>query len=428
MKCFITLLGAFLLVAPLQASIITIPDNAFTIQAGIDMASILDTVFVKVGTYNEYLSIDKQITLLGQAMNCTFITGNDTGTVIQITSPGVIVRKFTVSGSGAFHESEMPWDAAIKITEADNCIIESCQLINNGGAGIALSESSYCIFRHNQIRNNYSGIYFYESPDYPEIDNTQNLIEYNHITDNDQIGIKLEHALAAHHRGNVITCNEISRNGNGGLWMIMSYNDTIAYNQFSFNLYCFSYMECSGGGGNNLFHHNIFQSPDENSAVHYCEDYMGYNYWTQPDTCVGNYWANYTGTDSNGDGIGDSEYGVGEYPEIDWCPLMSYADSDGDGVADYVDNCPNIANPDQSDMNGDGIGDVCDAFVCGDANGDKLINIGDAVSIISYVFRDGSAPEPEMAGNANCDGSCNVGDAVYLISYIFRGGPPPCCQ
>lgn len=42
---------------------------------------------------------------------------------------------------------------------------------------------------------------------------------------------------------------------------------------------------------------------------------------------------------------------------------------------------------------------------------------------------------PAMAqvkcGDSNGDGKLNVGDAVYIISYIFRGGPPPaetCCD
>lgn len=40
-------------------------------------------------------------------------------------------------------------------------------------------------------------------------------------------------------------------------------------------------------------------------------------------------------------------------------------DFDGDGVSDDVDNCPTIANADQSDFNGDGVGDACglDNFV-----------------------------------------------------------------
>ncbi|MBK7141813.1 MAG: thrombospondin type 3 repeat-containing protein [bacterium] len=35
-------------------------------------------------------------------------------------------------------------------------------------------------------------------------------------------------------------------------------------------------------------------------------------------------------------------------------------DMDGDGVADYADNCPAIANPSQTDSDGDGDGDACD--------------------------------------------------------------------
>ncbi|MEZ5359994.1 MAG: FG-GAP-like repeat-containing protein [Candidatus Zixiibacteriota bacterium] len=66
------------------------------------------------------------------------------------------------------------------------------------------------------------------------------------------------------------------------------------------------------------------------------------------------------------------------------------------------------------------------AFLCGDANGDRSVNIGDAVFLIQYVFSGGPAPEPIESGDVNCDTSVNIGDAVYLINYIFKSGPNPC--
>ena len=61
----------------------------------------------------------------------------------------------------------------------------------------------------------------------------------------------------------------------------------------------------------------------------------------------------------------------------------------------------------------------------GDANGDGVVNVGDAVYVINYVFRNGAAPNPIETGDGNGDCSVNVGDAVYLINFVFKDGNPP---
>ena len=43
------------------------------------------------------------------------------------------------------------------------------------------------------------------------------------------------------------------------------------------------------------------------------------------------------------------------------CVVGGGGDSDGDGVCDADDDCPTFADPAQRDLDGDGIGDACDA-------------------------------------------------------------------
>jgi hypothetical protein len=66
-------------------------------------------------------------------------------------------------------------------------------------------------------------------------------------------------------------------------------------------------------------------------------------------------------------------------------------------------------------------------FIRGDATGDGIVDVGDVVYLVNYLYRSDIPPFPEDAGDATCDGIVDVGDIVYTVNYLFRGGDPPGC-
>ncbi|MEO8224209.1 MAG: thrombospondin type 3 repeat-containing protein, partial [Gammaproteobacteria bacterium] len=66
-----------------------------------------------------------------------------------------------------------------------------------------------------------------------------------------------------------------------------------------------------------------------------------------------------------------SSYVTAQYgPVHSFAPLLGSGDTDGDGVADVLDNCTLVANPTQCDSDGDGYGNACD----GDLNNNSFTN------------------------------------------------------
>jgi hypothetical protein len=69
-----------------------------------------------------------------------------------------------------------------------------------------------------------------------------------------------------------------------------------------------------------------------------------------------------------------------------------------------------------------------EVYIVGDVNGDGLVNLGDVVYLITYLYKGGPAPVPLAAGDVNGNGQVDLGDVVYLITYLYKNGPPPVCE
>jgi hypothetical protein len=121
--------------------------------------------------------------------------------------------------------------------------------------------------------------------------------------------------------------------------------------------------------------------------------------------------------------------------------LLTCVDTDGDGFGDPdvssntcpVDNCPDVYNPDQTDTDGDNIGDACEINCCyahgvpGDADGDRNVNLIDILYLIAYKYNDPPGPgNPSGCDellDANGDGAVNLLDILLLIAYKYNNPP-----
>lgn len=69
----------------------------------------------------------------------------------------------------------------------------------------------------------------------------------------------------------------------------------------------------------------------------------------------------------------------------------------------------------------------CIFYICGDANGNEIVNIQDVTYLINYLYKGGAAPSPIEAGDANGNGIINIQDVTYLITFLYKDGPEPVC-
>ncbi|MBD3218033.1 MAG: hypothetical protein GF310_07120 [candidate division Zixibacteria bacterium] len=150
-----------------------------------------------------------------------------------------------------------------------------------------------------------------------------------------------------------------------------------------------------------------------------------------------------------------ASWGIYGLTLLDW---IGCVDSDGDGFGDAgvpnnpcdIDNCPDVYNPDQSDVDSDGLGDACDP----DADDDGLLNendncplhansgqedfdqdgFGDLCDNCSDIYNPDQYDENDDGVGDACDGELHmqcydvpdgiVGEPYYYEFHAVGGLPP----
>ena len=108
-------------------------------------------------------------------------------------------------------------------------------------------------------------------------------------------------------------------------------------------------------------------------------------------------------------------------------------DVDDDGVLDSDDNCIDIANPNQADIDFDGAGDACDpcdnqnVYSFGNINGTidqeglAIVDIFDVMELVDILLSDDHESCGSEIADMNSDGNQNVVDIIFLVQMLLGG-------
>ena len=282
-----------------KLDVLVVPDDYPTIGAAVESATDGDIVLVKGGVYYEHLEINKSIWLAGQNKETVVIDGNKTGPVILVNHNDVNITNLTVqNGMDVTTSGLFSSHSGIHLLHVSGCGV-SQNIIKNNSYGIWLYESSENTIFGNDISTSNIGININSSSNsnmilHNRIEGSTLYIHHPPYEDESAYGLLMSKSSA-----NTVSENAIAKNKEG-IGLYLSSNNRIIQNIIQNNEVC-GVTTVNSYSENNTFYNNVFSNDNQVSTS------TGViNNWDNGET--GNYWSDYTGTDTDGDGIGDTPY------------------------------------------------------------------------------------------------------------------------